>query len=61
MNFLTKFLNLDGPCIATIRTFGLCLRLMKFGMGLDLCDKFGLFSRMGSWISLEEEEEEEED
>ncbi len=59
MNFF-KFLNVDGRCSTTIRTIGLCLQLMKFGMGQELCAKFSLFSCIGSWISSEEEEEEEE-
>ncbi len=54
-----KFFLLDGCC--TVRTIGLCLQLMKFGIGLGLCAMFGLFSCMISWISLEEEEEEEEE
>ncbi len=56
-----KFLNLDGHYCATIRTIGFCLPLMKFGMGLDPCAKFGLFSCVGSWISSEGEGEEEEE
>ena len=49
--------NLDDCCSATIRTVTLQSQLRKFGTGLDLCAKIGMFSCMERQISQEKPQE----